>query len=51
MDDYIPLHICDDLFPEDIPREELLNKIVIVREFEGQEVFIPIRDPMYITYK
>lgn len=45
MDDYIPLHICDDLLPEDIPYNELQNRLVIKKMVENEEVFTGIRNP------
>lgn len=45
MDDYIPLHICDDLFPEDIPVNLLQNRIVLKKIVEEQEVFTILRNP------
>jgi len=49
MDDYIPLHICDDLFPEDIPMGALQNRVVLRRTIDTQEVFTMIREPRYVS--
>ncbi|MEM4637825.1 MAG: hypothetical protein QXK76_02240 [Candidatus Woesearchaeota archaeon] len=45
MDDYVALHICDPVFPKDIPLEELQNKIILSEEIEGQEFYTLIRNP------
>jgi hypothetical protein len=49
MDDYIPLHICDDLFPEDIPMGAMQNRIVLKRTVDNQEVFTLLRNPGYAS--
>lgn len=48
MDDYIPLHICDDLFPRDIPMGSLQNRIVISQVIDNQEILTIVRNPSYV---
>lgn len=51
MDDYIPVHICDEVQPEDIPHDEMMERVFRRQSIETN---IPINElalnPTYRTY-
>ena len=41
MDDYIPVHLCDAVLPEDIPHDEMIERVFRRRSTETE---IPINE-------
>lgn len=52
MDEYIPVHICDDVLPDDIPHDQLMERVFRRQSIENN---IPINElalnPTYMQYK